>query len=242
MERKKYFLILFLLLGFSIFLRASSYQQEIYQAYISNDMLRWKKNMDEMQLKEKKTFSFVLELLNYQYGYIGWCLGNENKKEAEKYLKLAQQNIQLLEKKSHKMSYIYSYKSALYGFQIGLSILKAPYLGPKSIEFAELAMKTDDNNPYGYIQYANAQYYMPAAFGGSKSLAIDYYIKAQTIMEKQAEIQFNWNYLNLLAVIGNAYYETKDYQKALYYYEKALKIEPGFLWVKNGNYLKIKKK
>ena len=62
-------------------------------------------------------------------------------------------------------------------------------------------------------------------------------------MEKnQALLKNNWNFLNLLATIINAYYEIGNYGKAKQYCIKTLEIEPNFDWVKNVLYPKTLKK
>lgn len=236
MERTKYLLTALLLFLIMIHIHAD-YKSAIYKAYISNDMGKWKKTMDEMARVEPATNDVILELVNYQYGYIGWCIGMKNKKEAGHYLALAKKNIELLQKKSYKPSSVNAFLSAMYGFEIGLNTMKAPFIGPKSVKCAELAMELDKMNPYGFIQYAHSQYYMPAAFGGSKQVAIEHYLKAEKIMEQQKEkYRGDWNYLNLLAVIARAMEAIGKDQQAKQYYEKILKTEPGFLWVKNELY------
>lgn len=226
--------------------KADDYKKIIYEAYISSDMQTWKKTIDEMQKKSPKSNEFLLELVNYQYGYIGWCMGNDKEKTAETYLELAEANIKILEDKKQELSLVNSYKSAFYGFRVGLNMLKAPFIGPKSTECAELAMELDRNNPFGYIQYANSQYYMPETFGGSKEAAIKYYRMAQKIMEANSKkIVNDWNYLSVLTTIAQAYEATKQYEKAEFYYKKILKFEPDFKWVKDElypNFQKIKNK
>jgi len=232
MERTKYILIA-ILLFFSVNGLNASYKSEIYDAYIGNNMDGWKHTIDKMHLQTNKSDEMMLELINFQYGYIGWCIGCDKKDEAKKYLNLAEKNIELLEKKSFRPSYINSYKAAFYGFRIKLSPVKAPVIGPKSIECAKLAIKQDVANPFGHIQYGNTQLYMPAAFGGSKKVAIDHFLKAQKIMEsRQDEIKEDWNYISLLTIIGKAYEETRNYKVAKQYYDKILKIEPEFMWIK----------
>ena len=100
-------------------------------------------------------------------------------------MEFAEINVELLEKQSYKLSYVNSYKSALYGFQLGLALNKTPFIGPKSVECAETAIKSDKINPFGYIQYGNSQYYMPVTFVGSKTVAIEYYKAAQILREKK---------------------------------------------------------
>lgn len=242
MERQKYFIMLILLL-FSFMSIKASYKLDIYNAYISNNMNLWKKTIDEMNQQKVKSLDFRIELLNYQYGYIAYCIGNDKKEMAESYIKQGEINIYILEKTGNFASLVNSYKSAFYGYKIGLSILKAPFIGPKSVECAKLAMRQDANNPYGFIQYANSQFYMPSAFGGSKKVALEYYKMAESIMRKKEKLfKDDWNYLSLLAMIAKTYTELNDYINAKAYYENLLKLEPNFLWVKNELYPELLKK
>ena len=242
MERKKYLTLIIVLLVGSMSIYASN-KSEIYKAYISSDMNRWKKTIDEMNRQQSKNNDFRLELLNYQYGYIAWCIGNKKYGVAESYIELGEKNIQVLEKTSAYISQINAYKSAFYGYRIGLNKLKAPFIGPKSVECAKLAIKQDVNNPYGYIQYANSQFYMPPVFGGSKKMALVYYTKAKNLMERnQHKNTEDWNYLSLLTMIVKSYSELKDWNNAKSQCEKILKLEPDYLWVKKELYPEILKK
>lgn len=242
MERTKYILIISVLTLFTLEIKAN-YKSRIYQAYISNNLVSWKAVLDEMQARKDKSHAFTLELINYQYGYIAWNIGNKKPKEAEKYLELAENHLKTLESASYQISYINSYKSAFYGFRIGLNKLQAPFIGPKSVDCAKKAMQQDANNPYGFIQYGNSQYYMPAMFGGSKTIALEYYKKALKIMEQSPEqIRENWNYLNLLTQIALAYQELKLWTSAKVYFEKILQIEPAYQWVRDDLYPSFLKK
>lgn len=237
MERTKRIVIIILLLVVSFFKLSAQYKQDIYNAYINSNMDAWKMLIDALEQQDNKSDALVLELINYQYGYIGFCIENDDKKRAKSYLKLAENNLERLEKSSFNPSSIHAYKSAFYGFSIGLNKLKAPFLGPKSVNEAEKSMEQNPTNPLGFIQYANAQFYMPPVFGGSKTEAVKYYKQAQTIMENNSTmVKHDWNYLNLLVNIAKSYTEMKEYDKADAYYQLILKVEPDFLVVKNELY------
>ena len=221
----------------------ASYKSEIYQAYIINDMEHWKKVIDEMDRQKDKSNEFLLELINYQYGYIAWCIGMDRDDQAKTYLELGERYLMLLEKREYNLSMVNGYKAAFYGYHIGMNVFQAPFLGPKSVSCAKQAIQLDDNNPFGYIQYGNTEYFMPAIFGGSKELALKYYEKAEKLMEKDSEqLKNDWNYLNLLVMIAQGYNELKQYEKTKSYYEKIISKEPGFLWVKDELYPELMKK
>ena len=240
MERQKYIVILILLI-FSWLGAEASYKTEIYDAYISNNMKEWKSVMDKMNRETNRNNDFLLELINYQYGYIGWCIGNKESQQAKQVLSEAENNIEILEKSNFEQSMLNAYKSAIDGYKIGLNKFQAPFIGPKSVACAKKAIQLDENNPYGYIQIGNSEFYMPSAFGGSKAVALENFKKAEKLMERNPEkIKNDWNYLSLLAMIVMSCKELKQYELAKYYCEKALKTEPEFLWVKLTLYPEIK--
>jgi tetratricopeptide (TPR) repeat protein len=237
MERKKNILIaLFISLLLPAF---GQINQTIYKSYISGNMVEWKKYMDSYK---SITNAEKLDLINYQYGYIAYCIDQDKKSEAEKYLQKAENLIADLEKQQYNLSMIYAYKAAFVGFKIGLSPYKAPFIGNQSLIFAKKSIALDGNNFLGYIQLGNIAFYTPSIFGGSKTDALSHYKRALELMEKKPDcIKYNWNYLNLLSAIINNYYELKQFDLAKKYCIKTLAFEPEFDWVKNQLYPKILK-
>jgi tetratricopeptide (TPR) repeat protein len=237
-----YRIMLLLLILVSVQLKAT-YRSEIYNAYISNKMELWKEVIDRMDTIKGKSDEMLLELVNYQYGYIGYCIGYNKKDEAGEYLDLAEKNLKILEKKNYDPSEINAYKSAFYGFRIELNIIIDPVIGIKSIESARKAVELDQKNYFGHIQLGNIEFYMPAAFGGSKRDALTHYLKAKELMERNPEnTDKNWNYLSLLLVIGQSHYYLHDYTSASKVYERILELEPGFLYVRNELLPQVMKK
>jgi len=215
-------------------------RSEIYTAYISNEMSRWKTTIDRMNSIKPKSNELLAELVNYQYGYIAWCIGEKRNDEARKYLDLAEANLNILKTDKMNMSLVNAYRSAFYGYKIGLNKLSAPFNGGKSIDCAKEAVKLDAENYLAYVQFGNIQFYMPSVFGGSKKEALEYYLKAEKLLEKNKdELVQNWNYLSLLTVIAQAYSYTGDLQSSKIYLDKILRIEPDFLWVRNELYPEI---
>ena len=208
----------------------------IYDAYISGNMIQWEKEMLSIEFKKDKTNKEKLDLLNFQFGYIAWCIDQKKTKEAEKLIDKSEKIINELEKRSYNLSMLFAYKAAIIGFKIGISPYKAPFIGSKSLAFGKQSINADPNNAFAYAQLGNIAFYTPQMFGGSKSEAMLHYLKALNLMEKQNNNTYNWNYLNLLATIINAYIELGQFEKAKYYCEKALNTEPNFDWVKNKLY------
>ncbi|HUX96176.1 MAG TPA: hypothetical protein VMV47_10635 [Bacteroidales bacterium] len=206
-------------------------------------MDKWKSVIDRMEIIKDRSDELTLELLNYQYGYIGYCLEYNKKDEAKRYYSLAENNLETLEKGNREKSIINAYKSAFYGFRISFNAFSAPINGPRSLDYAKLALKQDSDNYLAYIQYANGYFNMPSAFGGSKKIALAFYQKARLILEKDpGQNQGDWNYLKLLTLIAQTYTELEDYNSAVKTYENILRIEPGFTYVRDEKYPELLKK
>ena len=243
MERKNHYLIIIFLLFAQAIAVNSDNSQKIYDAYISGKMDIWKAVLLEMQQLSPKTTAYLMEEVNYQYGYIGWCIGTEKKKEAQTWMAKMEKNLDILDKKKYQPSMIAAYRGSMIGFRIGLNKMQAPFIGGKSIDFAKSAMQLDPKNPLGYMLYGNILFYTPEFFGGSKDEAMGHYQKALKNMESNPLwVEKNWNYLSLLAVIATAYYEYGEQDKALFYLKKALEKEPNFQWVKKELYPKFQKR
>lgn len=241
MERTKYLLVTLLLWAASAM--GNTHQSQIYNAYIQGDMAGWEIIIREMEQHKDKTARYMLELVNYQYGYVAWCLGADKNDEAARYLAKAELYLGALEKRKYRPATLQAYRAAFYGFHIGLNAVKAPFVGPKSIAAAQNAIALDNTDPLGYIQYGNIQYYMPSALGGSKTEAIAYYRKAQLRMETLlGNDRKDWNYLQLLLVIAEAHESAGNLTAAKAYYEKLLATEPAFAYIKNERYPQIVRK
>jgi tetratricopeptide (TPR) repeat protein len=242
MERKIYILILITFLSLLTQAQTTN-KQKIYNAYLKGDMVTWKHTVDTMLKVKVQSDDYKFELLNYLYGYIGWCLGNGKKPEARIYLDKAELIIADLEKRKINLSMVNAYQSAFNGYNIALDLYKMIFFGKRSIKHAETALKLNTNNYFAHLQVGNIDFYKPATFGGDKYKAINNYGKAQKLIENQYfKTKDDWNYLNILVSIARAYTELGKYQEAKKYYESILKIEPNFDWVKNKLLPELNKK
>jgi len=212
----------------------------IYNAYINNNMPLWKKVCDEMQQNQTHSNEFILNLINLQYGYIAYCIKNGKNEIALTYLKIAEDNLNLIEKKKYKLSLVSSYKSIFMSFRAGINKKEALNYSIKSLNLAEKAIKQDSTNYFAFMQRANIYRYTPKTFNGSRDKAIEYYLKAEALIKKEIGInKKNWNYLHLLVTITETYIEQKNFKSAKIYCEKILKIEPNYYLIKNIIYPKI---
>ena len=135
-------------------------------------------------------------------------------------------HIDYLEKEGFAPQEILAYKAAFIGFELNFYPLKAPFIGPVSIDYAKASVKGRDDNFLGYIQLGNIDFYRPMVFGGSKEAGIKHYLQALEIFDGQPELKKNnWNYLNLLATLVTAYKEIEDTKRAQFFCQQALTEE-----------------
>lgn len=236
--KTRFIIILFSVLSYVAY--AESVSDAIYYSYVYKDMDRWKAVIDSLQAEKHKgnlNISQQWDLLNYQYGYIAWAISKkkEKKDEAENYLALANENLEDLEELFAKTPILYAYKSAFIAYEIGLSPIKAPFVGLKSIKYGEKAVEQDSLSYISLIQYGNIMNYMPTIFGGSKPKAIKYYKKAKSIMEKDSTlVEKNWLYMNILLTLADIYKNQAQYDSTQVYYQNALKIQPEYPYIEDA--------
>ncbi len=221
----------------------SQNNEQILSFFVSNKMNEWKSFIDNNETQYRATSEQKLEFVNYQYGYIAWCVGKKKYDEAKKYIEKAENTLNELEKIKFSLSSVYAYRAAFLGFKVAMSPLKAPFLGPKSVSNAENALKLSQDNWFAHLQMGNIKFYSPSIVGGSKSEALNHYLRAKKILEaNDAFYKSNWNYLNLLVGIANTYIELDNLDLAKKYYDAALLLYPNFHWVKNELYPELNKK
>lgn len=219
-------------------LAITKYSDSLFSAYLKSDMNQWKKIIDEMEADKlnKSDINFTSELLSYQYGYVAWKLGNKFEEEAEEYLDIAEENLEWLEENKYDSSTTLCYRSAFYGFRIGLNSWYVTLYGFKCSSSAEEAKRLNPNNPFAYVQLANIKYYQPEFMGGSKIKAVNLYLEAEAFYKKgipNPQLKYNWLYINVLSMIAITHAELEDYEEAKKYYQKILSLQPNYGWIKD---------
>jgi len=214
-----------------------NYRDSIYKAYSRGKMDKWfdimetcEKNVDKNNTEEQ------FELISYYYGYTAWLIGAEKHDAAEKYIDKSEQLIESLLEESPDNSTLLAYKGAFIAFEIGISKLKAIYLGSKSMKYINKSIELDPENIQGNIEKGNSMYYRPSGFGGDKTEAIKYYIKAVDGFENKNLNVNNWMYINTMTALGQAYEATDQIEQAKLCYEKIIRIYPNFMWVEDELY------
>ncbi len=211
----------------------SAYKKIVYNAFINREMGKWANVIYSIEISTSPTtVEQKLELIDYYYGYSAYLIGKKQEESALKYMSKGEKLIEVVLKSSPKNATAHSYKGAFIGFRIGISKFKALYLGPESVNLINKAYELDNKNVQAIIDKGNILYYSPSLFGGDKKEAMEFYKKAAKLMEVNNDTAYNWAYLNLLTNLALAYEKTDQPAHAKLTYEKILRHEPDFYWVK----------
>jgi tetratricopeptide (TPR) repeat protein len=210
------------------------YQNAIYEAYILNEMPRWERTLQEMEIRYRTHAGHALlaDILLAQYGLTGYYLGVEQKDKAGHQIDKAMERLQELDNAGGHQALVYALSSAFTAFRIGLRPIRAMQLGPRSYRLLEQALEADPSHPQVWIEKGNSAFFTPSMFGGNKKEAIEHYKKAISLLEREMPNNYRWLYLSTLVSLANAYEITGQANKAIQTLEKALAFEPRFRWVK----------
>lgn len=123
--------------------------------------------------------------------------------------------------------------STVYGLKIALSPAKAMVLGGKSGSLAEKGVELDAESAFTNYVMGNNLYRTPSLFGGDVKKGLVCLEKSKKLYETAGTTQ-SWEYLSLMALLGQVYHDQKQYDKAITTYKTALKIAPNFSYIKTG--------
>ncbi|MDH3269294.1 MAG: tetratricopeptide repeat protein [Ignavibacteria bacterium] len=159
------------------------------------------------------------------------------KNEKEQFQKFAFSSEEILKKLIHENELdaeAVSLLGALYGIQVAMNPDLGASLGSQNIALTSRAFGTAPDNPRVLLQKGVSKFNSPEFVGGSKTEALKYFSQSVKAFESQAEKnkEIDWGYLDALAWLGVAYFNSDDYEKAIITYKKALEVEPDFARVK----------
>lgn len=209
------------------------YQCAFFESYRAGNMAPWPGLIAEMEKSTTKDLAFKTEMVKAMYGLVGYQLGAKNKDFARAYVNKAEVYLDKLLDDHPKNAQLHSLAGAFYGYKIGLAVYKAPFLGPKSMYHMEKALTLDPEEPMGYIEKGNSLMYRPAAFGGDKKEALEFYTKALQLMEKRPSQKCDWQKMLLRAFILKALYESNQTVKAEAFSGEMQKDYGSMTWIKS---------
>jgi tetratricopeptide (TPR) repeat protein len=218
---------------------------DVYRGYLSGDMEVWTRGIADQEKRFNISGNpddlFVLVLS--KYGYIGYLISMKREGEAKEIIDSAEKNVEKLSADRRYVSRASALSGALIAMRISLNPMRATYLGMRSFRQIEESLKLDQNDPAGWVEMGNARFHMPAIVGGSYSEAARCFSRAVELFEKNpAMLRCNWHYLHALVWLAKSHESMNNLKEAREIYEKLLRLEPDFQWVKTELYPALLKK
>lgn len=123
-----------------------------------------------------------------------------------------------------------------YGIKAEKGFFAGIRYGSKAKGLFRQALEIDPSNPRAAMYIGVATLFQPALFGGTTEKAIRQLHDAEKLFqqsENEDPLLPDWGYSELYAWLGQAYDKNGEYDKAIEAYRSALKINPGYRWVRD---------
>jgi tetratricopeptide (TPR) repeat protein len=213
--------------------------ERMYRAYLSPEKATdsWKQAVAERQAAlqaDPQNNQAAYSLALAHFGLLSGTMRFRDEDLFDEYYDATVDNLKSLISTNKSWGEPHALLSAVYGLKMGYSPMQGMFLGSKSNTLTEKARKFSPQSPLVWKVYANAKFFTPEMWGGDLAEAIEGYEKCIQLYESNPQqLQFNWIYLDALAFQGQAYLKNGDTGKAIETYEKALKAEPSFGYVRD---------
>lgn len=228
-----------------------SIKKGISQAYISyisydKNLLLEAKETFEKALAQDNSNTFALYHITYcEYKLLEMSLRKGSEDLFDKYYDAAVANAENLSETKGIGSEGKTLLAGIYMIKIANSFLSGVTLTPKIHTLLDESEEINKINPRTYLLRGIMKFQTPAMFGGSTEEAAKNFNKAVALFEKQNSdnpLGPNWGYLEALAWLGRAHEKLENYDAAKFAYQKALAVEPNFVWVKSSLLPKLEEK
>jgi hypothetical protein len=166
------------------------------------------------------------------YGYVGFLIDKGEKGAARSQIHWIKKQCQDLKSGSFEAE-VYAVEAGLVGYEITLSPLRAPFLGPRNQAYIDYSMEVDSLNPFVWMEKGNTCFYAPQMFGGSYKKAARMYEKAVKLFEASDKKYPSWVCLNARVMWGKSCLKQKDYLCSERVFEETLHLHPDFRWVRD---------
>lgn len=208
-------------------------QQLFYRGYLTASKAPWEQAIQKIEqdasLSETEKLTAITEA---QIGLLVYALANQDEATYEEVAGSLEENLETLLEQDETDAQSLAKMARLNGATMAFNNWKAMYLGPQSEKLVDRALKAAPESPEAWMQRGGSLLFTPAMFGGDVDEAVIAFEKAVRYYEAQPDHTSNWQYLDALAWLGQAYQKAERPAEATEVFTKALKIEPNFGWVK----------
>lgn len=212
----------------SVCAQTAEWQKLQYQAYLNQDISLWHQSFKLADANKDPLTTGIAG-----YGILNASLPLQNEDLFDEYLEDTSEPLEeLIDQEGSDKGEAKAVMSGILGLRIAFSPMKGMFLGAKSGSYADDAIKEAPDSYIAWKLYGNYKFYTPGAFGGDIEEAANALEKSITLMEQNPELtKDNWMYIDAMAHLGQAYAQLEQPDKAKAVYEKALKVEPNYMWV-----------
>jgi len=203
--------------------------RQLYDAYLRQDMQVWADylNTSQWQTADNEEKS---RILIYEYGYVPYLYSVKDTAACRKANLRYQQHIEAHKQEMSEADYLgHSSAASIYFFLQDKTKMGTVISGKK---MAEAAVKADPLNPLTLYIRGNFYFHFPKLFGGSKSKALEYFLRSEKEMEKDEKYRYHWMYAAVQLVAAQCYDKLGDKDNAVAQCQKILRMHPDFVYVK----------
>ncbi len=234
MKRIASILLILLTACCSLFAQFTEADKPLMDAYLENNMQRWKNYIDATNW-EKSNTQQRLRLMAYEYGYCAATL-DVSKKQAAPYVERFRAHTEAMKDKL-PAGYYDMYMSSVYAFEIMMG-KSAHFIS--TLKLASSAAEKNPTNPITLGYRANVLFYAPKGIGNKKESLVIF--KKCEQYYKAPQWKYCWNRPATLLTIAQCYEKQGDLQTALQKTNALLKEFPNYKFVKETYLPQLKAK
>lgn len=210
-----------------------------YAAYLTSDPATAKDLWKDLVARDKADLAkdpdntgLQYRLALSQFGLLAASTRDRDEELFDQYVDDTKETLEDLLDKDSQWGEARALLSSVYGLILGYSPWKGVFLGPKTSSLMTKAMEDAPESALVWKLYGNSKLFTPQSFGGDLDEAITAFNKAIVLYESSGNTRNNWFYVDTLAFLGQALLKKGQPGPAIAAYEKALRVEPRFTWVK----------
>lgn len=234
MKRLGSLLIILLAVCCSLFAQFTEADKPLFDAYLENNMQRWKNYIDGVNWAQANTQQ-RLRLIAYEYGYCAATL-DVSKKQAAPYVEKFRAHVEEMESKL-PVGYYDMYMSSVYAFEIMMG-KSAHFIS--TLKLATSAAEKNPTNPITLGYRANVLFYAPRGIGNKKE-ALTLFKKCEQYYHAP-QWKYCWNRPATLLTIAQCYEKQGDLEIALQKTNALLKEFPNYKYVRETYLPQLKAK
>ena len=160
---------------------------QLYQAYITRDMIVWQQYINSADWENLDTEQRK-QLLNYEYGYSAYILGI-NVEEGKQCIQRFASHLEMMKSELPEERYC-AYLASVQSYRLALDKGQLMKYAKRVFSNIQRAMEINPNDPFVLSMQGNVEFYSPF---GSKKEALVYYQKADSLYGVAGADYERWN-------------------------------------------------